>query len=173
MSQSHPQGRAFGSRRLGWLVLGLVLASTIGCQRRPETRPTPASDDMGGDGYSEKPRTQTGGGVPSVSHAAEPERNVTAVEELLIGRYPGVEVTRTGDGGYSVNVRGTSSFMSSEQPLWVIDGMQVEVAAGRGLSWLNPADVVRIRVLRNPSETAIYGVRGANGVIVVATKRKR
>lgn len=99
------------------------------------------------------------------------KREVSRVEELLEGR-PGVEVLRTADGGYSVRIRGVGSFMSSEEPLWVVDGVPVDLR-GRGLSWLNPADVARIEVLKNATDTAIYGVRGSNGVIVITTKRPR
>ena len=108
----------------------------------------------------------------------EPQGDVTArqkvthVEELLIGK-AGVDVQRTSDGGYSVSIRGTGSFMSSEQPLYVIDGVPYEVNASRGLGWLNPSDVTRIDVLKNPTETTLYGVRGGNGVIVITTRRPK
>lgn len=156
------------SSRIAFL---LVLAPMVGC-RQPAgvpSRPAPATVS---DGYGEKSKDQAGG-VPSVTFEDGPNNKVSSVEELLEGRFPGVQVQRTGDGGYSVSIRGVGSFMSSEQPLYVIDGVPYEVRPGRGLSWLNPADVVRIDLLKNPSETSIYGVRGANGVIVITTKRKR
>lgn len=170
---SPSQRRALGSRLSACLVVGLVFASTLACYQRAGIRPVTPPDDVVGDGYVERTRDEAGGGVHSVSFDAEPSKNATRVEEMLIGRFPGVEVMRTGNGGYSVTIRGTGSFLSSEQPLWVVDGTPVEVSGGRGLSWLTPADVVRINVLKNPSETSIYGVRGANGVIVISTRRNR
>jgi TonB-dependent SusC/RagA subfamily outer membrane receptor len=129
------------------LVFALLAASVVGCSRQTNARPAPP------------------GAAPTTI------REVTRIEELLEG-HPGVIVQRTVDGGYAVRVRGVGSFASGEEPLWVVDGMQVD-HRGRGLSWLNPADVVRIEVLKNAVDTAIYGVRGSNGVIVITTKRAR
>jgi len=55
----------------------------------------------------------------------------------------------------------------------VVDGIPVEVEPGRGLDWLSPAEIARIDVLKDAPETTMYGVRGANGVILVTTKRSR
>jgi TonB-dependent SusC/RagA subfamily outer membrane receptor len=57
--------------------------------------------------------------------------------------------------------------------LYVVDGMPVHVVPGRGLDWLNPADVARIDVLKDAASTSIYGVRGGNGVILITTRRGR
>jgi TonB-dependent SusC/RagA subfamily outer membrane receptor len=101
----------------------------------------------------------------------ETRNKVSRVEELIEGRFPGVTVRRTNAGDYSVNIRGVGSFMSSEEPLFVVDGVAMEERGGRGLSWLSPSDVERIEVLRDPVNTSMYGVRGANGVILITTKR--
>ena len=162
MSQSQ---RAFTS-----LVFGLACISIVGCSSRQSgIRPNVVATDNTSDGYGEQSRAA---GASSMTFD-EAKLKVSRIEELLEGRFPGVFVQRTSDGGYSVSVRGSSSFMGGEAPLWVIDGVPVEVSSGRGLSWVNPADVVRIDVLKNPTETGVYGVRGANGVIVVTTKRPR
>lgn len=124
------------------------------------------------DGYGEKSRETAGGTAQSVSFDKD-TRQVARVEELIEARLAGVVVTRTADGGYSVRVRGASSFMSNQEPLYVIDGVPIEVNTSRGLGFLNPADVARIDLLKNPNETAIYGVRGANGVIVITTRKPR
>jgi TonB-dependent SusC/RagA subfamily outer membrane receptor len=127
--------------------------------------------DSVSDGYSERPKEEAGG-VPSVAFKDGSKRKVARVEELLEG-IAGVQVQRTGDGGYSVSIRGVGN-MTSEQPLYVIDGVPYEPGpGGRGVGWLDPENVLRISVLKNPSETSIYGMRGANGVIVITTKRKR
>jgi TonB-dependent SusC/RagA subfamily outer membrane receptor len=161
--------RALISRASAGILLGLALASAIGCHRRTGHRPDPGATVS--DGYTERTKAEASGTVQSVNFADRPEVKVSRVEELLENRFSGVTVRRTTDGGYSVRIGGAGSFMSNEEPLWVIDGTPFEVKSGRALSWLNPADVVRIDVLRNPSETSIYGVRGGNGVIVVTTRR--
>jgi TonB-dependent SusC/RagA subfamily outer membrane receptor len=89
------------------------------------------------------------------------------VEELLAGRVAGVHVLPAPGGGFLIRIRGANN----PEPLYVIDGMPVEVTPGRGLDWLDPADIARIDVLKNPAETSIFGGRGANGVILITTKR--
>jgi TonB-dependent SusC/RagA subfamily outer membrane receptor len=92
------------------------------------------------------------------------------VEELLAGRFAGVRVIPTPNGGFSIRIRGANSITGSNEPLYVVDGLAVEVAPGEGLNWLDPADIERIDVLKDAAETSIYGVRGANGVILIKTK---
>ena len=93
------------------------------------------------------------------------------IEEVLMTRFPGVIVNRTSDGGISVRIHGVGSFMSSNEPLYVIDDVPQPPARGGALKGLSPYDIESIQVLKEPSETALYGVRGANGVIVIRTKR--
>jgi TonB-dependent SusC/RagA subfamily outer membrane receptor len=95
------------------------------------------------------------------------------VEELLEGRFPGVEVVRTPSGGLSIRIRGVSTFLGNKEPLYVVDGIPVEVDPERGLDWLNPADIARVDVLKDAAETSMYGGRGANGVILITTKGSR
>lgn len=97
-------------------------------------------------------------------------RKVKRVEELLVGRFPGVHVFPTPNGGFSVRIRGAAT-VGDREPLYVVDGMPVEVTPGRGLDWLDPADIARIDVLKNPAETSMYGGRGANGVILITTTK--
>jgi TonB-linked SusC/RagA family outer membrane protein len=111
------------------------------------------------------------------------ERTVnTTVEQALQGRAAGVYVTQnTGapGGGISVNIRGVNSIGGTNQPLYVIDGVQVQpsvvsygnTAATNPLAGLNPSDIESMEVLQGPSATAIYGSRGTNGVIMITTKR--
>jgi len=94
------------------------------------------------------------------------------IEQLLMDRFPGVMVSHTSDGGISVRIRGVTSLHGSNEPLYVIDGVPVEAAAGGALRGINPHDIASIQVLKDPAETAMYGVRGANGVIVIKTKRR-
>jgi TonB-dependent starch-binding outer membrane protein SusC len=89
------------------------------------------------------------------------------VEELFGGRFPGVRVFRLANGALSIEIRGRSTIYGSTQPLLVIDGVPVE--AEDGVLFLNPADIQRIEVLKDVGSTAAYGVRGANGVVLITT----
>jgi len=93
------------------------------------------------------------------------------IEKVLMGRFPGVEVTRTSDGGIAVRIRGTTSIRGSNEPLYVIDGIPIQAGPGGSLTGINPHDIASIQVLKDPVETAMYGMRGANGVIIIKTKR--
>ena len=93
------------------------------------------------------------------------------IEQVLMGRFPGVTVERTANGGIAVRIRGTTSIRGSNAPLYVIDGVEIEPGPGGSLTGINPHDIASIQVLKDPAETALYGVRGANGVIVITTKR--
>jgi TonB-dependent SusC/RagA subfamily outer membrane receptor len=93
------------------------------------------------------------------------------IEKVLQEKVPGLLVTRTADGGIALQIRGPSSFISNNEPLYVIDEVPVRPGPGGALMGVNPHDVESIRVLKDPADTGIYGVRGANGVIVVTTKR--
>lgn len=111
------------------------------------------------------------------------ERTVnTTVEQALQGRAAGVYVTQnTGapGGGISVNIRGVNSIGGSNEPLYVIDGVQIKpqsvsygVTAGTNpLASLNPSDIESMEILQGPSATAIYGSRATNGVVMITTKR--
>ena len=153
----------------GVLVGGLTLAAAAACHHRS---PAPVDTSAAGQvpvGYGVQSRERTGGAVQSATFESPKDVKVTRVEELLVGRFPGVRVHRTPGGGFSVRIRGTST----GEPLWVVDGMPVEVTPGRGLDWLSPADVARIDLLKNATEMTMYGARGANGVILITTKRRR
>ncbi len=91
------------------------------------------------------------------------------IETVLQGRFPGVEVTRT-QGGIAVRIRGAASVYASTQPLYVLDGVPIQPGPNGVLTGINPYDIESIQVLKTPAETAIYGMRGANGVIVIKTK---
>jgi TonB-dependent SusC/RagA subfamily outer membrane receptor len=93
------------------------------------------------------------------------------IEKVLQGRFPGVEVTRTPDGGIAVRIRGATSFSGSTEPLYIVDGIAIQAGPGGALTGINPNDIESIRVLKDAADTAMYGMRGANGVIVIKTKR--
>lgn len=89
--------------------------------------------------------------------------------EAIQGQVPGLDITKTsGKAGSGVNIliRGTRSIKGSSEPLYIIDGMQ-----GGSYDNLNPNDIASIEVLKDASSTAIYGSQGANGVIIITTKK--
>ena len=87
------------------------------------------------------------------------------IYELLMGRLPGVQVVQTGYGGYKVLIRGVTTWNNTD-PLFILDGVQIN----EDLSFINTADVKRIEVVSG-TEAAMYGSRGANGVIAIYTRR--
>lgn len=95
--------------------------------------------------------------------------NEVAAPEVALRRFPGVEV-REVRGGVEIRVRGDTSFMADQEPLFVVDGSPVSPGPGGSLVGIRRADIVDIRVLKSASETSSYGPRGANGVILVTTR---
>jgi TonB-dependent SusC/RagA subfamily outer membrane receptor len=115
---------------------------------------------------------QSPSGDPGMVTAKDIEHNPgTPIEKLLESKVPGIAVTRTADGNIAIEIRGSSSFYSGTTPLYVIDGMAMEAGRGGALMGVNPYDIDTIKVLKNPADIALYGVRGANGVILITTKR--
>jgi TonB-dependent SusC/RagA subfamily outer membrane receptor len=96
-------------------------------------------------------------------------RNVARVEELFVGRFPGVQVYQAA-GGIQVRIRGGTSLRGSNEPLYVVDGFPFE-AGPNGLLALNPSDIAKIEVLKDAGQLGEYGSRGANGVVRITTKR--
>jgi TonB-dependent SusC/RagA subfamily outer membrane receptor len=93
------------------------------------------------------------------------------IEKVLQGRIAGVSVTRAADGGIAVRIRGATSFHGNSEPLYILDGMPIQPGPTGSLTGINPSDIESIKVLKDAAETAMYGVRGANGVIIIKTKR--
>jgi TonB-dependent SusC/RagA subfamily outer membrane receptor len=93
-----------------------------------------------------------------------------SIEEILKGRVAGVTVTES-EGGIAVRIRGSTSIYGSNEPLYVLDGIPITPGPGGALTGISPYDIESIKVLKDPAETALYGMRGANGVIVIKTKR--
>jgi TonB-dependent SusC/RagA subfamily outer membrane receptor len=91
--------------------------------------------------------------------------------EMLAGRVSGVTIERTADGGIAVRIRGVTSFRSN-QPLYILDGVPFEPGPGGSLAGIiSIFEIASIEVLKNPVDTAMYGMRGANGVISIKAKR--
>jgi TonB-dependent SusC/RagA subfamily outer membrane receptor len=94
-----------------------------------------------------------------------------SLEELLQGRIAGVTVSRTADGGIAVRIRGQTSILGSNEPLYVLDGIPIQPGPDGSLTGISVYDIESIEVLKDAVSTAMYGGRGANGVIVIKTKR--
>ena len=94
-----------------------------------------------------------------------------STEDLFAGRFPGVSVSPADGGGLRIRIRGGgNSVYGSSEPLYVLDGTPLPQGTG-GVVLVNPYDIERIEVLKNPADIGVYGVRGSNGVIRITTKR--
>jgi TonB-dependent SusC/RagA subfamily outer membrane receptor len=112
---------------------------------------------------------RTAQGRPSTD-SAETRADGRSMRELFTGRFPGVQVFEAPDGGISIRIRGAGTIYGSGEPLYVVDGVQLQSGSG-GLLFIDPASIAKIEVLKDVGSTAIYGVQGANGVIVIKTKK--
>jgi len=93
------------------------------------------------------------------------------IEKILADRVAGVVLGRTADGSLTVRIRGANSFSADKEPLYVIDGVPITPGPGGSLSGINPSDIASIEVLKDAVSTTMYGSRGANGVILIKTKK--
>jgi TonB-dependent SusC/RagA subfamily outer membrane receptor len=157
----------------GWRALALTVVAVyaVGC-----AHPNAASRQ---DQVSDTTRVAA---RPDTSHPAN--RNPTTVtsvdsrvganepiEMALQGQVPGLEVTRTSDGYVAIRIHGPSSFFGNGEPLYVLDGIPITAGPNGRIGGLFAKDIESIQVLKDPAESALFGVRGGNGVIVIKTKQ--
>ena len=122
-------------------------------------------------GYGTQRKSDITGSVVSVSNEQITTRPVNNVFQALQGKAAGVDITtslRPGTLG-SISIRGARSLTASNSPLYVVDG--IPIMSGSGIETLNEQDIESVEILKDASATAIYGSRGANGVVLVTTKR--
>jgi TonB-dependent starch-binding outer membrane protein SusC len=120
-------------------------------------------------GYGEVDRRDLASSVSSIQAKQLKDLPINSAAQALSGRLAGVQVTTaegSPDADVQIRVRGGMSITGDNSPLYVVDGIQVENA----LSVLSPQDIEAISVLKDASATAIYGSRGANGVVIITTK---
>ena len=120
-------------------------------------------------GYGAQRKSSITGSIASVKSDKLKTVTTPSVANMLQGKVAGVVVTPTSGrpgAGVSIRVRGTGSLRGNTEPLWVIDGV-----VGDAMADLNPNDIESISILKDGSATALYGSRGANGVVQVVTKR--
>jgi TonB-dependent SusC/RagA subfamily outer membrane receptor len=165
----------------------LVAVALMACAQKPAPAPesAPKSAPQSGDAQhpDANPDTPADRGRPadatSIGHDARGttldardirDQAVARVEELFVGRFPGVQVYQT-PSGLEVRIRGATSLLGNGEPLYVVDDMVLTPGTG-GLVAINPRDVARIEVLKDAVSLSEYGVRGANGVVRITTKRR-
>jgi len=129
-------------------------------------------------GYATVKKRDLTGSVASVGSEAIAKTIPTTADQVLQGRTAGVQMTQNSGmpgGGTSIRIRGVNSLNSSNEPIIVIDGVVIDAQTGtstdNALSSINPNDIETMDVLKDASATAIYGAQGANGVILITTKR--
>ncbi|WP_435357005.1 SusC/RagA family TonB-linked outer membrane protein [Emticicia sp. SJ17W-69] len=121
-------------------------------------------------GYGSQKKSQTTGAISQVSAKQIQEMPITSLGQAMQGRVAGVDVSQSGSKPGSVPkilIRGRRSFNAGNDPLYVVDGIPLSA----GYEDLNPSDIQSMEVLKDATATAIYGARGANGVVLVTTKR--
>ncbi len=142
--------RSFGEQFRRHVIAGILVAPLVACGSGGGKRTPPEPAPV----------------------AATPvrDRGAKSIEQMLTGRFAGVTVERTNAGGLRIRIRGgNNSFYNGEEPLYLIDDVPVPQGSG-GIMFVNPYDIAKIEVLKNPADVAIYGMRGANGVIKITTK---
>ena len=145
-------------------------------------------DDIVVVGYGTQNRKDVTGAITSIK-SKELERTVNNnLGDALQGKISGVQITHedgTPGGAFKVNIRGAAAITGSTQPLYVVDGFPIEVfddtsdegnpydgaSNGNPLDFLDPSMIESLEVLKDASATAIYGARGANGVVIITTKQ--
>lgn len=150
---------------------------------------TKALDEVVVVGYGTVKKKDVTGSVSAIGAKDFNKGVVSSPEQLMQGRVAGVQITQASGepgGGINVRIRGTSSVRGGNNPLFVIDGVPLSgdntsgdgEASGVGrqpaknpLNFMNPDDIASIDILKDASATAIYGSRGANGVVLITTKK--
>jgi TonB-linked SusC/RagA family outer membrane protein len=129
-------------------------------------------------GYQSKQKALVTGAMSTLDAKTIAEASVTSIDQALQGRVAGLVMTQnsgTPGGGSSIQIRGLNSINSTNEPIYVIDGVIISSGTGsyyqNAFSSINPSDIESIDVLKDASATAIYGAQGANGVIIITTKR--
>lgn len=175
-------------RSLGYLTQELRVSNTEKLKIALKEEQT-SLDQVVVIGYGTQKKSDITGSVSSIRSADFNKGTNTTFDQLISGKASGVQVIQNSaepGGGVSVRIRGASSINAGSSPLYVIDGLPIDnapVVTGGGanfdaprvprnpLAALNPADIESIEILKDASATAIYGARGANGVVIVTTKK--
>lgn len=133
---------------------------------RDSLRRIAAEEELVDVGYGKVKRKHITSSVSKVNLNEKAVSGYTDIGEYLMGRVPGLTVTKSGNG-YKYVIRSTNTIYGNTDPLFVVDGMTVD-----DISYLNPNDVDHVEVLKDASSAAIYGTQGGNGVILITTKKQ-
>ena len=136
------------------LPAAFVLGALVGCSHG-QSKPV----------SSVAPQPAPGHGITSADIERSPS---VPIEELLSQRIPGLMLTRAPDGHLAMHLRGITTLAGDGEPLIVVNGLPLGSASN--LAAINSFDVESIEVLKDAASTALWGIRGANGVIVIKTK---
>lgn len=154
---------------IGYLTRTIKITADMGLQKIVLKEDAEALDEVVVVGYGTMKKSDLTGSVSSVNTEDMMKRNPVTLGQGLQGAAAGVSVIRSSgdpEGSFSIRIRGVATVNGSSDPLYVVDGVQV----GTSIDFLNPSDVESIEILKDASATAIYGTRGANGVIMITTK---
>ena len=134
-------------------------------------------------GYFDVSKKDLSGSITQIKAEQLEQNRGASLENILQGQVAGVVVTESSEpgGGLGVSIRGTNSILGGTQPLYVLDGIPISPISdsqGNGnsggaqssMSFINPNDIEKIEVLKDAAATAVYGARGANGVILITSK---
>ncbi len=148
----------------------VLVALGSGCASRTHATARPQPADSVSTGYGREARGEVTSAVSSTRSDSLHDKTATTLEQMAM-RLSGVEVIQLGGGRVSLRVRGASSFSGGTEPLYVIDGVRINAPSfSDAVGGINPGDVIRIDVLKDAA-AAIYGTEGANGVVVITTRR--
>jgi TonB-dependent SusC/RagA subfamily outer membrane receptor len=166
MNKISPSGTSFLRAGLLGALAVFVLSA---CSTALKTPPEPVDPNAVDVGYGTTDKDHITGSVARIEPDDLPRQNYRTIGEMIQDQVPGVIVVQEGNGNFHVRIRGSTSFLASEEPLFVLDGMTLQSSSA--LIGVSPSVVETITVLKDAGSTAIYGSRGANGVILIKTKK--
>jgi TonB-linked SusC/RagA family outer membrane protein len=162
----------------GYETIEVTVGSQIDFDIKLSLKTMTAGDSVVVIGYGTSRKSDLTGSVGAIKESQLKERPSASLAQGLAGRIAGVQVNSNSGrpgGRTNVRIRGFSSINTSNNPLYIVDGVAMPVGnqnqATQAIDYINPNDIVSVEVLKDASSTAIYGARGANGVILVTTKR--
>ncbi len=150
-----------------------VLAAVAGCAGGPASHPAPLSPAPQAVGIdTPQPDSDQTGAVSTITPNANGAPYANLVEQLFQGQIPGVQVVTGPDGSPRLQIRGAVQDVRGQgpEPLVIIDGLASQLGALQALKGIPPNQIAKIQILKDVSSTAIYGTRGAGGVILVTLK---
>lgn len=161
-----PEGSTLVFNYVGYNPKQLPAAKGMQVILQPNTT---SLDEVVVIGYGQVKRKDLTTAVSTVGEEALANRPIVSAAQAIQGKAAGVAVqqpTGVPGGGMTVRVRGTTSFNGSNEPLYVVDGVPVD-----NVNFLSPSDIENMQILKDASSAAIYGSRGANGVVIITTKQ--